>query len=209
MRTPIPRSNRLPIAYSVILSLLPCGASTQNTLAAPPQQTALNPASAARIHQSATHDVIDEQTLRARATEANHREASRAAQTIPVTAAPPSTQSSLLTSSILISDGESFTILPLGSVLHLPVSLRPHIITRPTGDVLMWPDFLQKNPALITVKEVPLPMSRGEIKPTAAMLSEMSNESRIVVAVYRGCPITILEPARSDEPPTLKATNRR
>ena len=64
----------------------------------------------------------------------------------------------------------------------------------------MWPDFLQRNAAWVAAKEVTLPMSRGDTKAAANVLREISNESRLVVAVYQGCPITILEPAKTNDP---------
>jgi hypothetical protein len=208
MKTSLPRSNRSFHTGSLILSILCSGATTRNALAADPQQAPLESLSGTKHRQAPTHDVIDEETLRSRAKQANHEVASSAAKTMPLAAKHPSTQSSLLTSSIFISDGEKFTIVPIGSVLHLPADLRSLIIARPNGDILMWPDFLQKNGSWITVKEVPLAMSRGETKPTAAMLREILSETRILIAVYRGCPITILEPAKSDERPKLEATDR-
>jgi hypothetical protein len=159
--------------------------------------------------QSASRDVIDEESLRALARKASQQAAVHGPKTKPLVAPRPSTESSLLTSSILISDGDKFTIVPIGSVLHLPASLRSRVIARPQGDILMWPDFLQKNTAWITAKEVPLPVSRGEMKAPAALIREFSNEVRIVVAVYHGCPITILEPASNNEPQNHKAADRR
>ncbi len=156
-----------------------------------------------------THDVIDEETLRSLARQANQQATTIAAKTTPLSAPPPSTQSSLLTSSILISDGENFTLVPIGSVLHLPANLRSRIISQPQGDVLMWPDFLQKNAAWITAKEVTLPMSRGDAKAAAPILKDVSTETRLVVAVYRNCPITILEQAKASTPPTHKAEDPR
>jgi len=151
-----------------------------------------------------THDVITEETLRSLALQAHQQTKVIAAKTTPVTGPPPSLQSSLLTASILISDGEKFTILPIGSVLHLPATLRTRIIPQPRGDVLMWPDFLQKNSSWIAAKEVSLPMSRGDSKAAASVLRELSNETRLVVAVYRNCPITILEHAKAAEQRTNK-----
>jgi len=159
--------------------------------------------------QGATRDVIDEESLRALASKASQQAATHGSKTQPLDAPRPSTESSLLTSSILISDGDKFTIVPIGSVLHLPTNLRSRVIARPQGDILMWPDFLQKNTAWITAKEVPLPVSRGEMKAPAALIREFSNEVRIVVAVYHGCPITMLEPASNNAPQTPKAADRR
>jgi hypothetical protein len=156
-----------------------------------------------------TRDVIDEEALRGLAQRATQQAKTTAAKTTPLFGPPPSTQSSLLTSSILISDGEKFTILPIGCVLQLPANLRSHIIKQPQGDVLMWPDFLRKNSAWITSKEVSLPMSRGDAKAAAPILRDVSTETRIVVAVYRNCPITILEQAKASDPRINKAAEHR
>lgn len=71
----------------------------------------------------------------------------------------------------------------------------------------MWPDFLQKNSAWITAKEVTLPMSRGDAKAAAQILREISTETRLIIAVYRNCPITILEQPKASDPRGNKAAD--
>ena len=200
----LPPHLRRPLRAAVILlSSLCLGFSGIKAFGeVPPTPDSFTP-----VRNGPTRDVINEETLSALAQQANKQAATIAAKTIPVSAPPPSTQSSLLTSSILISDGEKFTIIPVGSVLHLPTNLRSRIIAQPQGDVLMWPDFLQKNSAWITAKEVTLPMSQGDSKAAAPILREIANETRLVVAVYRNCPITILEPAKASDPRNHKSAD--
>ncbi len=146
--------------------------------------------------KAATHDAISEADLRNQVENARRSSATVVARTKPVASTPPSTQSSLLTSSHLISDGAShFTVVPIGSVLVLPSALRSRVVQKPTGDLMMWPDFLKKNTSWLSTKEVSLEMSRGDSKAGAQVLRELSGESRLVVAVYKGGPITVLEAA--------------
>ncbi|MEI6714198.1 MAG: hypothetical protein WCO60_10625 [Verrucomicrobiota bacterium] len=179
----------------------------------PPSPLSSAPASAeGTTRKGPTHDVIDETTLRGLAQTANQHLASLAQKTRPAST-PPSSESSLLTSSILISDGDHFTIVPIGCVLHLPATLRSRVIPKPKGDVLFWPDFLKRNSSWITAKEVSLPMAHGDTKEARAILKQVETETRIVIAVYSGCPITILEPAQStpaqSSPTSSTAINKR
>lgn len=167
-----------------------------STPSAPVSSQASSTSSEGTARKGPTHDVIDEATLQGLAQAAQQRLASLGQKTRPATT-PPSTQSSLLTSSILLSDGEYFTILPVGCVLHLPGALRPRVIPKPKGDVLFWPDFLKRNSSWVTAKEVTLPMAQGDTKAAKSILKQVETETRVVIAVYSGCPITVLEPAQS------------
>lgn len=209
MRLFIPGLDRLCHSIALFSAFLGLGAHAPTARGESLPILSPAPDSLTQGRNGPTRDVIDEETLRNLAQRANQQAKTTAVKTTPLFGPPPSTQSSLLTSSILISDGEKFTILPIGSVLHLPANLRSHIINQPKGDVLMWPDFLQKNSAWITAKEVSLPMSRGDAKAAAPILRDVSTETRIVVAVYRNCPITILEQAKASDPRSNKAAERR
>lgn len=111
----------------------------------------------------------------------------------PLTDVVPSTGNSLYTKSLILFDGEMHTLIPVGSVLHLPVNLRSRVISKPQGDFTFWPNFLKRNSSWLAGKEVPLKMAKGDAKLAAAVLRETSTSTRVLVSVYKQCPISVLE----------------
>lgn len=107
----------------------------------------------------------------------------------------PQASTRLQDRSIILSDGQSFTLLPPGSILHLPADLRGRVVAKPAGDFLLWPAFLERHAGWLTAQEVPLAMARGDAKIAAQVLAPLATEKRLVVAVYRKGPISILEAA--------------
>ncbi|MEI6871715.1 MAG: hypothetical protein WCL08_05475 [Verrucomicrobiota bacterium] len=156
------------------------------------------------VRKGPSRDVVDEKSLRQQADHAAKRIDLVALQTRPLYEKAPSTESSLSTASIFIFDGEYYTILAVGSVLSLPTRLQSRVVANPQGDVLLWPDFLARNAAWLGAREVTLEMSRGDTKAAAAVMRELAAETRLVVAVYQGCPITVLEPVQKNEVPKAK-----
>lgn len=113
----------------------------------------------------------------------------------------PQASTRLQDRSIILSDGQTFTLLPPGAILHLPAALRGRVATKPTGDFLLWPAFLERHAEWLMAQEVPLAMARGDARAAAAVLAPLATEKRLVVAVYRKGPISILEAA----PPAAQA----
>ncbi len=156
------------------------------------------------VRKGPSRDVVDEKSLRQQADHAAKRIELVASQTRPLYEKAPSTESSLSTASIFLFDGESYTILPVGSVLSLPAPLQSRVVVDPQGAVLLWPDFLARNGSWLGVKEVTLEMARGNTRAAAAVMRELAAETRLMVAVYQGCPITVLEPVQKNEVPKAK-----
>ena len=74
------------------------------------------------------------------------------------------------------------------------------MIAQPKGRIAGWKSFLERNKAWLTTKEVPLAMVKGSEKAANPVLQQVANESRVVVSVYEGGPITILEPVAAAKP---------
>lgn len=102
--------------------------------------------------------------------------------------------SSLISTSIILSDGEMFTLIPAGSILHLPETHRSRVVGEPQGNFTVWPNFLKRNADWLAAKEVPLSMARGDSEVAGALLRDVAGEKRVLVAVYKGGPIMVLEP---------------
>ncbi len=115
----------------------------------------------------------------------------------------PQVSTRLQDRSIILSDGQTYTLLPHGSVLHLPATLRERVVAKPAGEFLLWPAFLERHADWLTAQEVPLAMARGDARIAAQVLAPLATEKRLVVAVYRKGPISILEEA----PPAASSGN--
>lgn len=126
-------------------------------------------------------------------------DAQMAAKTMPMPEVRPKVESSLLSSSIVLSDGQMFTLVPVGSVLHLPASYRSRVLEKPEGVFTFWPAFLKANSSWLTAREVPLKMAKGDAKAGEAIMRAVSMEPKVVVSVYKGGPISILEPVPGTE----------
>lgn len=120
----------------------------------------------------------------------------------------PSGESSLLSSSIILWDGVNSTVVPVGSILHLPAGMQEHVIPSLKGNFMFWPAFLKQNQAWLTAREVPLSMAKGDAKAAEPILRAVANESHAVVSVFRGSPISILE-ARPESSATRAASAGR
>jgi hypothetical protein len=144
--------------------------------------------------RGATHDAITEQELRKEAAGTEKMHTLMLKKTSPVGDIHPDPQGSLLTSSLFLSDGQMFTVVPLGAVLNLPAAHRGHVVAKPEGTFTFWPNFLKQNGSWLSAKEVPLKMAKGDSDLAKAILRETSMDSHVVVSVYKGGPITILEP---------------
>lgn len=147
-----------------------------------------------------TREAPKEENLRAQATAAKPMTAQLAAMMRPLPQVRPEAGSSLYKKSIILFDGEMHTLVPLGSILHLPPAFRDRIIPEPKGDFTYWPKFLQRNSTWLAGKEVPLKMAEGDPKLAAAMMKETAKSGQLLVSVYRQCPISILETAPAPAP---------
>jgi hypothetical protein len=118
----------------------------------------------------------------------------------------PAPKRTLLSRFIILSDGKQYTLIPLGSILHLPEAHRARVLAKPHGTFAAWPIFLDKNAGWLAAKEIPLAMAKGDEKAAERVLSEISADRRMLVSVHKGGPITVLE-SPPVAPETEGATN--
>ncbi|RYD38256.1 MAG: hypothetical protein EOP86_01340 [Verrucomicrobiaceae bacterium] len=140
-------------------------------------------------------DVVTEETLRKEVAKSQKLPEAMKSAALPLTAARPSTDNTVYARSIILFDGETHTLVPLGSILTLPAEYRDHIISRPAGDFTGWPAFLAKNTAWLAGHEVTLTMAKGDEKEARKVLKEIEHGTKVLVSLYKSCPISILEPA--------------
>ena len=98
--------------------------------------------------------------------------------------------------STIIAMGDVHTVLPNGSVLHVPPSLAEMIVKSPKGKLLGWPQFLAKNIRYINTFEVAMEVAKGERRIKGSEKREFTGNNKIVIAVFNKNPVTVLKTVR-------------
>lgn len=150
-------------------------------------------------------EVVSDQELRARMSAAprmkEHLEKGSLPRAANVDVSRPKLNRDLISRSILLHDGRFFTLLPPGSVLHLPTGRHDRILLEPKGDFLTWSAFLKRNEDWLKTQEVSLETAKGNVKQVEQITLGLAKDPKVVIAVYQGGPISLLQP---DPTPPLK-----
>ncbi len=96
------------------------------------------------------------------------------------------------------------TLVPKRAVLHIPKPLAGRIGMQDGVKLVSWQDFLLANRGWITTSNVSRVQAEGNEPMSQATVESFAKESRLVVAVYHGCPISVL-PLKVPEAPTSAA----
>ena len=98
---------------------------------------------------------------------------------------------SLIKQSDILHDGSNWTIVPKGAVLHVPAQLSPRVGAKPLGTLLAWSDFLIANRGWIQTEEVSFEQAAGKHPLPEARLAFWPTQSKVIVAVHQGGPISV------------------
>lgn len=98
---------------------------------------------------------------------------------------------SVVKESTILHDGTHWTLVPNGAVIHLPEAQRERINARPVGKLMPWPEFLARNSAWLTTREVSFDLAAGNEKIDPAVLNEWKSGDKIVIAVHQQGPIRV------------------
>ncbi|MBT8037473.1 MAG: hypothetical protein KJO21_08005 [Verrucomicrobiae bacterium] len=104
--------------------------------------------------------------------------------------------SSLYKNSHIISNNKAHTIVPKRSIVFLPARIKSRVSDQPNGKFILWPSFLKMNRDWIWTFEVTLDQAKGITPIPKGKLKDFSKLNRMVVALYRGNPISILPPKK-------------
>lgn len=94
--------------------------------------------------------------------------------------------------SVFVGIGETYAILPKGSVIFCPDVHAARLQPKASGKLVAWPDFLAANRNWISTREVTLAQVHGEAPLSETDRKTFAAAGRIVVATLRGNPITVL-----------------
>ncbi len=102
-----------------------------------------------------------------------------------------STNSSIY--SDILHDGENWTMLPHGSVLHMPEEHQSKIGDHgPVGNLVSWHEFLEINGDWLRAEEVTLRQAEGTKPIDWRRLQYFKKQKCMIVAVHEGSPIAVV-----------------
>ena len=110
---------------------------------------------------------------------------------------PRADSQSIISQSEILHDGEHWTLVPNGAVLHIPEQHAAKIGKRPVGILLQWSEFLAKNPAWIRTHETSFDQASGEKEFPVTETAHWSKQDRVVIAVHQGGPISVARQPRT------------
>jgi len=96
-----------------------------------------------------------------------------------------------LEQSRILHDGINWTIVPQGSVIYLPETLKSKVDSKPVGNLLPFDEFLVLNRSWITTNEVTFDQAVGNEPLLTREVSFWSKQDKMVVAVHRLGPISV------------------
>lgn len=101
------------------------------------------------------------------------------------------TAPSLIGSSTLLHDGDCWTLVPEGAVVHLPASLKSRVVARPVGTLLPWNEFAQRNKSWLGTVEVNFEQAAGNEELPARFKEIWTKQEKLIVATHRMGPISV------------------
>ena len=113
---------------------------------------------------------------------------------------------SLIANSTLLAHGRYWTLVPRGSVIHIPPRYRDKIVSKPTGELLEWHKFLRRNQGWL--QTLPITMKQAQGKDMVGEKSTKAYQSigKVIVGTCANGPITMAkkpaEPAKTAKPKT-------
>ncbi len=100
---------------------------------------------------------------------------------------------------LAVVDDGVHAVVPQGALINIPPKLNAMVVKKPVGKLLRWPDFLEKYSKLLATREVSWETAKGEDPISDKEKKNFSIAGKIVVAVFKKNPITVLEPPPKEE----------
>lgn len=105
-------------------------------------------------------------------------------------AARPEPPRDILSRSTILSFGGVATLVPKGSVLHVPERFRERLTLAPGARFVTWEVFLQANRAWVTPLEITVAQAEGKEPLPESTLTYLPKSGNVIVATYKGGPIS-------------------
>lgn len=98
---------------------------------------------------------------------------------------------SLIGNSTLIASGAHWTIVPQGSIIHLPKRLKDKVVSKPQGKMQNWPDFLRENYGWIHLHPISMQHAHGQKFLGEEAMKAYKTVGKMVIATCGGNPISV------------------
>lgn len=113
----------------------------------------------------------------------------------------------LLASSDILSFGGNSTLVPKRAILAMPKGVADRVKYQPGTKIINWLEFYTLNRGWITTVEVSRPQAEGNVPIDPKVAENFAKSSTLVVATYKGGPISVLPPKAPAEPAKAAAPN--
>ncbi|MFK7910279.1 MAG: hypothetical protein AB8F34_06710 [Akkermansiaceae bacterium] len=104
----------------------------------------------------------------------------------------------LYKNSHIITHRGEHAIIPKRSILFIPENLKSRVVEKPSGKFVLWPFFKLRNQEWIWTYEVTLDQAKGKSPIPAGKIKQFEKLNRMVVALYRGNPVSIVAPPKKE-----------
>ncbi|HEX5789637.1 MAG TPA: hypothetical protein VFY13_00725 [Luteolibacter sp.] len=106
----------------------------------------------------------------------------------------------LIATSDFLSFGGKSTLIPKRAIIHVPKSMASRIQFEKGSQIVVWPTFFAANRGWITTLEVSREQAEGKVPFDEKVADNIRKSSNVVVATYKGGPISMLPPKVPEEP---------
>lgn len=113
---------------------------------------------------------------------------------------------SILAQSDIVCFGGHATLVPKRAILQIPKNFADRIRLQPGAKLQGWSDFYALNRGWITTVEVSRTQAEGNDPLAEETQRQLSKSGNLVVATYRGGPISVLPLKTPEAPATTAAT---
>lgn len=121
-----------------------------------------------------------------------------------------SAEQSIIAQSTILSDGTYWTLVPDGSVLHVPEKHQARVVDTPAGTCLNWIQFAGRNRSWLGTHNVDLETAAGRKPLDKAAVDSWARRGTVMVAVHRGGAISVKRPQQESpeaDKPSSDKTN--
>jgi len=110
----------------------------------------------------------------------------------------------LVASSDILCFGGIATLVPKRAIMNIPKNLQDRLKFLPGSKIKSWADFFALNRGWITTVEVSREQAEGNKALDEKIADRVSKSANLIVATYKGGPISVLPLKATVEPPTAK-----
>jgi len=120
----------------------------------------------------------------------------------------PYKPTNLLDRSEFLSCNGLSTLVPKGSILHVPDNCQGRMKIDPGSKIVPWAEFFRLNRGWVTTMEVSRKQAEADEPLDEKALERISKNPRVVVATLSGGPITVLQKKEPEADPAAAATGQ-